>query len=179
MNAAAIKDAISKLERADRKLTVFGAASTHQWRLRPPASAAEVNKFEKRFGVALPDDYREFLCSVGNGGAGPQYGLFPLGVFSEQSERADNLIGELSEPFPAGTILRPQVDRRRDSDLSRGLRLLRAARGDRIRTRSHLDRRSRERSGNRAVREQRGQEADVPRVVYSMARRMPAKHKLP
>jgi hypothetical protein len=54
--------------------------------------------------VRLPEDYRQFLIEVGNGGAGPFYGVFPLGFVDDNLDlRAwqenDALVGNLSEPF--------------------------------------------------------------------------------
>lgn len=48
--------------------------------LNSPLSPESVSRFEARLGVSLPEDYREFLSDVGNGGAGPpSYGLLRLG----------------------------------------------------------------------------------------------------
>jgi hypothetical protein len=46
--------------------------------------------FEVAHRVTLPQEYRRFLGTVGNGGAGPFYGLEPLGSFGR----------DLSKPFP-------------------------------------------------------------------------------
>jgi hypothetical protein len=46
--------------------------------------------FESSNGVSLPEDYRNFLMTIGNGGAGPYYGLEALNSFGYV----------LSEPFP-------------------------------------------------------------------------------
>lgn len=53
---------------------------THQYRLNPPLEESELSAFEERYGVTLPDDYRAYLLALGNGGAGPFYGVFPLGT---------------------------------------------------------------------------------------------------
>jgi len=37
-----------------------------------------LNKFEGRLGVKLPLEYRQFLTTIGHGGAGPYLGLFPF-----------------------------------------------------------------------------------------------------
>ena len=50
----------------------------HQFELRSPLTAAEVERAEAFFGARFPDDYRTFLLEVGNGPAGPSWGLFPL-----------------------------------------------------------------------------------------------------
>ena len=51
-----------------------------------------------------PSDYRSFLTEVGNGGAGPYYGLFPFGQqddgFGVGAWEDGGLVGDLSQPFP-------------------------------------------------------------------------------
>lgn len=61
----------------DEGLEVFGAES-HQYRLSPTASEDAVRNFECQHGIRLPEEYRDFLLSVGNGGAGPYYGIYGL-----------------------------------------------------------------------------------------------------
>jgi hypothetical protein len=58
------------------KRTVFGVIG-HHFVLNPPLTEAEVVAFEQGHQVRLPPDYRHFLTSIGNGGAGPYYGVFP------------------------------------------------------------------------------------------------------
>jgi hypothetical protein len=42
-------------------------------------SEAEVSTFEVKYGISLPDAYRQFLLRVGNDAPGPpSYGLIPL-----------------------------------------------------------------------------------------------------
>ncbi len=55
----------------------FGAYS-HQYRLAAPASEEQILKFEEQQGIRLPEEYRDFLLHVGNGGAGPYYGLYGI-----------------------------------------------------------------------------------------------------
>lgn len=60
--------------------------------------------FEAEHSIKLPCDYREFLTKVGNGGAGPYYGIFPLGQMDgtggfESWHQNDGFVGCLSEPF--------------------------------------------------------------------------------
>lgn len=73
-----IKIKIDQARKVDSELQVFGA-STHKYQLGTPVTLAELLAFEERYGVELPPPYREFLLQVGNGGAGPYYGLYPLG----------------------------------------------------------------------------------------------------
>jgi hypothetical protein len=83
---------------------VFGA-DAHGFEVNPPLSESDVTEFESRNRIRLPDDYRQFVTRIGNGGAGPYYGLFML-------EEMDNgsgfgpwgvFVGVLSEPFPHTT----------------------------------------------------------------------------
>jgi hypothetical protein len=100
MDAVAIRDALDKLKRADTKRRIFGA-SAHKWKLGAPVAQHKVKAFEERFAIVLPYEYRTFLLEVGNGGAGPYYGLFPLGVFSDiKGHDPTEVIGDLSRPFP-------------------------------------------------------------------------------
>ncbi len=50
----------------------------HRYRLEDPLDAWEVEDFERIYGIALPEDYRQFLIELGNGGAGPDHGIYPL-----------------------------------------------------------------------------------------------------
>lgn len=79
----------------------FGARA-HRYHLNPPISEKELASFEAEHRITLPDDYRSFLLEVGNGGAGPYYGLLPLG----ESLRS----GDLSRPFPLTEACSPEND---------------------------------------------------------------------
>lgn len=62
----------------DADFTVFGASS-HKYRMKSPISIDEVEAFERRNRVSIPQEFKLFLTSVGNGGAGPYYGIYSLG----------------------------------------------------------------------------------------------------
>ena len=87
---------------------VFGATD-HCYILNNPLSEIEILAFEDMNKVSLPADYRFFLRNVGNGGAGPDYGIFNLGTWEGGKTWAgeDWLVGKLDEPFPYSTAWNP------------------------------------------------------------------------
>lgn len=94
MSASEIKELaelLRRLREADRNLRVFGAGF-HKYKLRPTITEAQLQEFERTHQVKLPEDYRMFLREIGNGEAGPFYGLEPL-------EKAGQY-RDLSKPFP-------------------------------------------------------------------------------
>lgn len=91
---------LSVLERKDRRRSVFGSAA-HDYNLNPPIPLSTIEEFEARHGIRLPDDYRYFVTEIGNGGAGPYYGLFPFGQVEDgRSWEEGDLVGNVSQPFP-------------------------------------------------------------------------------
>jgi hypothetical protein len=66
--------------------------------LNPKVGRAEVEQFESRYGIRLPDDYRSFLIDIGNGGFGPGDGgvLYSL----QRSVGAGRPAEYLGRPFP-------------------------------------------------------------------------------
>ena len=69
-----------QLKRAGEKDSNFSrfGADSHKYQLEPPASEETIAAFEACFGVSLPEGYRNFLLWMGDGGAGPFYGLYQL-----------------------------------------------------------------------------------------------------
>lgn len=65
---------LARLRRADPALQVYGALE-HRHRLAPPLAPAMLARIEARYGVRLPEPYRRFVTTAGNGGAGPELGL--------------------------------------------------------------------------------------------------------
>ena len=86
----------------DAKFAVFGANS-HQYQCNEKAAEQEILAFEQQHGIVLPSGYRLFLKELGNGGAGPDYGVYPLGY--RLDEFADGL-SSLRRPC----ILNPMMD---------------------------------------------------------------------
>jgi hypothetical protein len=81
---------------------MFGEEA-HEYRVNAPLSEKEISSFEKLHDISLPDEYRSFLLKVGNGGAGPSYGLFRLGEMDSSftvEPWTSDIVGKLSNPWP-------------------------------------------------------------------------------
>ncbi|MEG4217672.1 SMI1/KNR4 family protein [Microcoleus sp. Pol14C6] len=86
-----LAELLRRLRQEDKNLRVFGADS-HQYKLGQTLAEAELQSFERKHQIKLPEDYRLFLKEIGNGGAGPFYGLEPLEKAAQYRD--------LSKPFP-------------------------------------------------------------------------------
>lgn len=73
-------------------LSCFGSES-HRFRMNNLAEESELALFESEHGVALPACYRSFLLHIGNGGAGPYYGIYKL-------QRWDEILESTGEESP-------------------------------------------------------------------------------
>jgi hypothetical protein len=100
-------DADAICERLDRMAdnslatSVFGFAG-HKFRRFPPLSDDEVQRIEESYRFEFPPDFRSFMTNVENGGAGPGYGLFPLGQYGDSASETKPWIdgwGDPSKPF--------------------------------------------------------------------------------
>jgi hypothetical protein len=69
-----VQERVAAIARADASKKVFGA-SRHRFMLYPVLTISELLDLEQSIDVRLPEEYRAFLLEVGNGGAGPGYGL--------------------------------------------------------------------------------------------------------
>lgn len=120
-----IREDIERCRSAKRIPKVFGAES-HGFKLNPVVRKSVVSKFEAKYGIQLPDDYRRCITEVGNGGAGPYYGVFKFhemdDCFSFQRwKENDGFVGTLSQPFPHAkpwndTVEYPDEDEFEDED---------------------------------------------------------------
>lgn len=90
-----------QIDKNHRDLHRFFGADYHQFRMNPPASARQVADWEGRYRTSLPAPYRSFLEQVGNGGAGPYYGLFPLECWS----KGCNVVGGVLADWPGSLCL--------------------------------------------------------------------------
>jgi hypothetical protein len=80
-----IQNKLTIAKNADKEYDGFGSED-HEYLLNVPAFEEEVLAFENKYGIQLPPCYRSFLLKVGNGGigyrdsgAGPFFGIYPLG----------------------------------------------------------------------------------------------------
>ena len=97
------------LAERDRRCEIFGA-DHHRYRRRPRLEESEVTSFERAHRIALPADLRAFLVRVGNGGAGPFYGLHALGEDGRGPWKTGERVGTPSAPFPIGADARAPLD---------------------------------------------------------------------
>jgi hypothetical protein len=84
---------------------LFGVLG-HKFIANPVLTQEHVASVETKYAIALPASYRDFLLHVGNGGAGPNYGIFKLETVN-LALGAEHLwadvpyfVGSLSCPFP-------------------------------------------------------------------------------
>lgn len=92
-NLERIQEKMETLKHHPKKDQLFGAGldksifghslydnvkTGHEYTLNEPLLMEEVVRFEEQWRITLPDDYKLFVTTVGNGGMGPYYGLLPL-----------------------------------------------------------------------------------------------------
>ncbi len=82
--------------KTDNPHTYF--SSKYRYQLGPCLEESTIRSIEQQHRLIIPDDYRRFLMEVGNGGAGPVWGLFHL---EESIQRAYADTPDFFEqPFP-------------------------------------------------------------------------------
>lgn len=98
-----IKTKLEQLRQLDKDLRLFGA-STHQYKINPTLSLEHIRAFETAHKVELPRGYVAFLTRLGDGGAGPFYGVQTLeesrSHYYDNSPQAEHVYFDLSQPFP-------------------------------------------------------------------------------
>ncbi len=90
-----------ELRNLDTQYRIFGSSS-HEYELLPTKPENQLREFEKKYNITLPEGYRDYLLLVGNGVAGPGYGLESLesSLYVDlDSKKADSLI-DPSKEFP-------------------------------------------------------------------------------
>ena len=96
-----IMEKFSRLKHCDRNYEIFGA-SCHEYQFNKVIDKTSIDEFEAKFNVQLPGDYKLFLLEVGNGGAGPFYGVLPFEkcLFSDIDYPNAKFVLNPSLPFP-------------------------------------------------------------------------------
>ncbi|QNK78181.1 SMI1/KNR4 family protein [Winogradskyella sp. PAMC22761] len=96
-----IRTKFNQLKQLDKNFETFGSEK-HKYLFNSTKSEKELTEFEIRNKINLPIEYKEFLMKIGNGGAGPYYGLEPIenGLFADLDYKDKNDLNDLSEPFP-------------------------------------------------------------------------------
>ncbi|WP_044171216.1 SMI1/KNR4 family protein [Flectobacillus major] len=95
-----IKNKLELLRQLDINLEVFGSEK-HKYILNPTVPTDIVKQFEAKHKITLPREYVSFFTTLGNGGAGPFYGLEPFenAIFDDLDfKREDGLLNP-SKPF--------------------------------------------------------------------------------
>lgn len=79
---------LEQLRTQDTTFQIFGAFH-HQYHLNDVTTEAEVAAFEQQHHILLPADYVAFLLHMGDGGAGPYYGLETLkdGIYESLDDK--------------------------------------------------------------------------------------------
>lgn len=110
-----IKNKLKQLKGLDRSCSLFGS-SKHRYQLNPTIPIEKVRQFELKHQITLPTDYVKFVTIIGNGGAGPFYGVEPLenSLFDDLDyKRPDSLLNP-ARPFlhtePWNLTFEPTVD---------------------------------------------------------------------
>ena len=89
----------------------------HRFQFNKVLKESDVLAFEKKFEIELPVEYRSFLLNLGNGGAGPYYGLLPLekwDLFLGGCEDDNEAYGMLQSPC----LLRPDLKERKEEGVT-------------------------------------------------------------
>ncbi|MFT3705917.1 MAG: SMI1/KNR4 family protein [Agriterribacter sp.] len=95
-----IEKKLYQLRDLDKDLILFGAHK-HRYKLNRPLSIEAINRFEEKYRIKLPSEYVDFVSQIGNGGAGPYYGLERLenGIFDDLDYKRPEFLLNPSEPF--------------------------------------------------------------------------------
>ncbi|WP_020469468.1 SMI1/KNR4 family protein [Zavarzinella formosa] len=101
-----IERLLAKLERVrqtDHEFLGYGAWR-HWYRFGPKLAPSLIAWLEAKYGIELPEQYRQFLIEVGNGGAGPYNGLQRFG-YLDVPQRIPSSLGtgiRRHDTYPSG-----------------------------------------------------------------------------
>jgi hypothetical protein len=75
--ASTVREAVALFAARDPQRVRFGARR-HDYAFRTPIAEARLEEIERDANVRFPDEYRAWVTTLGDGGAGPYHGLLPL-----------------------------------------------------------------------------------------------------
>lgn len=95
-----IKNKLEQLRNLDTELEIFGSEK-HKYILNTTLPLDTIKKFEAKHKINLPIGYVAFLTTLGNGGAGPFYGLeqFENSIFDDLDFKSEDGLLNPSKPF--------------------------------------------------------------------------------
>lgn len=70
------KRRIAELRKIDRRFELVFGSKGHEYEIFDTVSEKEIESFENKYDVRLPEEYRIFLMHFGAGGPGPDYGIY-------------------------------------------------------------------------------------------------------
>lgn len=109
-NAQQVDKRLRELAEADPQFNRFGA-DRHRYRLGPTLSVGDLARFEREHEITLPNAYGTFTTTVGNGGAGPYYGMYRhdgADWNNPHRELEQQQPGFLAMPFPHSEPFLPE-----------------------------------------------------------------------
>lgn len=77
--ATYLQELVKQAGMVDKNRKVFGSEK-HNYQLNPVIPLSEVQAYEQKHNIKLPSEYVFFVTQVGNGGAGPYYGIYGIHV---------------------------------------------------------------------------------------------------
>lgn len=101
---------LEQARRIDTDCEMFGAKA-HRYRLNPPVAESFVREAEEKCGFTLPADYRRFVTRIGDGGAGPDYGIHPFREFWKQGYFLEDSFAEGHRESWRRSLARPFAPR--------------------------------------------------------------------
>jgi hypothetical protein len=114
-----LKEKLKELKSADKDYKVFGSGK-HRY-LSYPVSVEEIENFETKFNLSIPQNFRKFLIEIGCG-AGPCYGIFSLKevideLYIIKDIKAEaNIDIKLDKPFPFNNSTVEDLQCKHESD---------------------------------------------------------------
>src|SRR5690242_14942080 len=104
LDADMVRDGLAWL--ADKTGRSSQAHGRNGWRLQPVVDEATLARAERAIGMPLPDEYRHFLTTLGDGGTGPYYGVMSL---AKSLDTAEEYFGSL-DPLGSDCPLTTDID---------------------------------------------------------------------